>query len=172
MWESDMASTCWIDAVTGLYLATDTARLFAYVPQVRCLLQRDRRDRVSVVSWLLFAATHASTAIYAFAIQQNPMLALWAIGNLLPNLQIVVLAAQRQRDGSETALNNASAFYSAGFTSGPASREDSIGRGRRIDAAFFDAVAGNPRDAGRFQFRPFDLATRIGIRAARMKSAA
>jgi hypothetical protein len=167
-----MASTCWIDAVTGLYLAANAMRLFAYVPQVRCLLQRDRRDSVSVVSCLLFAATHASTAIYAFAIQQNTMLALWAIGNLLPNLLIALLSARRQRDGSEEALNNASAFYSAAFTSTPASREDRIGRGRRVDAAFFDAVTGNPRDAGRLQFRPFELATRIGIRAARMKGAA
>jgi hypothetical protein len=167
-----MASTCWIDAVTGLYLAANATRLFAYVPQVRCLLQRDRRDGVSVVSCLLFAVTHASTAIYAFTIQQNTTVALWAIGNLLPTLLIAVLAARRQRDGSEKALNNASTFYSAGFTSTPASREHRIGRGRRIDAAFFDAVTGNPRDTRHFQFRPFDLATRIGIRAARMKSAA
>jgi hypothetical protein len=166
-----MASTCWIDAVTGLYLAANAMRLFAYVPQVRCLLHRDRRDGVSVLSCLLFAAAHASTAIYAFTIQQNAMLALWAIGNLLPTLLIALLAARR-RDGDEKALNNASAFYSAGFTSTPASREHRIGLGRRIDAAFFDAVTGNPRDTGHLQFRPFDLATGIGIRAARMKSAA
>jgi hypothetical protein len=166
----------WIDAVTGLYLASNTARLLAYVPQIRCLLHRDRRGSVSVVSCLLFAATHASTAIYAFAIQHNTTLALWAIGNLLPSLLIAALAARRQRDAGEkvlnNALNNAAAFYSAAFTSTSASREDRIGRGRRIDAAFFDAVTRNPRNTGRFQFRPFDLAARIGIRAARMKSAA
>jgi uncharacterized protein with PQ loop repeat len=165
------------DAVTDLYMIANVGRLFAYMPQIRRLARADRSEGVSVGSWIVFAIAHASTAAYAIEVQDNPMIAWWAVGNLTTSVAIAGLAWYRRHQREARASSLDQPFYCAAFLgqhtiSAMASGEDRVGLGRRVDATLFDAMARHKRHAMTLQFRPFGLATRIGIRAAWMKSAA
>ena len=169
----------WVAAATLLYMTANAARMIAYVPQIRRLVGRDRRESVSAASWIIFAVANGSAVIYALVAQHNTVVALWSLANCAASLVVAMLAARRHHRSTD---DGAVAFYSAPF-SGDAgspvirrpptrSRDDDVGHGRRVDATFLDAVTGHPRRPVELQFRPLDPAAVVRIRAARIEGAA
>ncbi len=156
----------WIGAVTGFYLTANAARLCAYVPQARQVAICKVGPSLVLSTWLVPSFAYASTAAYALTIQHNALLALWSIVNFGAGLLVAALAMRARR-----AAKGAS-FYSAAYVGATRSGEHGLRRRGRVDAAFLDAVTRDQRHAVQLQFRPFDVAAGIGIRAARMKRAA
>ena len=172
-----MSDATWHHAVAALYVGCNASRLLAYVPQIDAMVRRGRVDGVSVTSWLIFAVAHASTAAYAYEMRSDSILVWYGIANLIASLTIASLAAHGQRrmrvaqGAAGVSDEEPSRFYSAAHATGPSGRDDVRQRGD-VDPAFLDPVARDQRDAVGLQFRPFDLASRIGERAARMEGAA
>ncbi len=173
-----MSNDAWTHVVTGLYMVCNASRLLAYLPQIDGLVRRRRTEGVSVASWLIFAVTHASTAACAFEMNSDRMLVWYRLANLTASLLVASLAARaqwkaRRIDTLPVAANHAAMrFYSALHATADRSGQHGDRLGHRVDAPFLDAVARDQRDPIPFQFRPFDLASGIGKRAARMKRAA
>ena len=164
-----MTDASWTQIATTLYLVGNGFRLVAYLPPLHGLIRRRQVDDISVASWLAFAAANATTVVYAVHLHSSPLLVICNVANLAASLLIAGLAALH--GGRRPLRRQNPRFYSAGHVRRRSGRYR-LGLDRRVDAAFFDAVAGHPRDAVRFQFRPFDLATGVGKRAARMEGAA
>ena len=66
-----MATDTWMRAVTGLYLACNGPRLFAYEPQIAALVKTRQADGISAASWPIFAVAHASTTADAFEMRSD-----------------------------------------------------------------------------------------------------
>lgn len=157
-----MTSLTVSDVVTFTYLLFSGIRLFAYVPQIAMLLRRQCIDAVPIASWLTFAAAHASTALYAVAVQHDAALAITTLFNVVACLAIVGLAWQRRHEKRCRAIPKQS----------PVRRPRALLLCPRADASFFDSVA---RDQGRtvgFHLGAFGLATGIRMRTARVKGTA
>ena len=91
----------WTDAVTCGYFVCSVARIVAYVPQIQKLCERGGAGGVSVVSWLLFAAAHLATLLYAVVVRHDAALAWMSLMNTVGSFTIAALAYQRQlRDRS------------------------------------------------------------------------
>lgn len=144
--------------VTGCYVACNALRLIAYGPQIWKLWRGGPADGVSVASWLIFAATHASTGLYVWRVQHDVTLAWVTLCNLAACLAIAALAARRQR---ETRV-----------ASGDDERSSRDGRVHHRDATFLDAVARHPGRFVRRHLGSLGLASRIRVRASRMKGTA
>ena len=154
--------------VTCTYLLFSGLRLFAYIPQIGMLVRRECIDGVSIGSWTTFTAAHASTALYAVAVQRDAALAITTVFNVIACLLIVGLAWQRRRERQRCVP----ARPIVPFATTAARRPRAMLLCPRADAAFFDGVA---RDQGRavgLHLGPFGLATGIRMRTARVKSAA
>ena len=164
-----MTDASWTQIVTTLYLVGNGFRLFAYLPQLHGLIRRREVDGISVASWLAFAAANTTTVVYAVHTHSSPLLVVCNVANLAASLLIAGLAAMHGRRRPRHRPDPR--FYSASHVR-PDSGRHRLRFDRRVDAAFFDAVASHPRDAVRFQFRPFDLAAGVGKRAARVEGAA
>lgn len=170
-----MANDSWIHPVTWIYLGCNATRLFAYVPQVRDLLRRDRSEPVSVSTWVVPALANASTVAFALTVHGNVLLVWTATANLVASLLLTGLAMKRERTSPPEP--HPSLFHLAEYI-----RDDtSSGRDGVVDAPIacqvvepllLDAVTGDECDAVRPQFGSFDPAPGIGIRAAWMKGAA
>ena len=169
-----MNSEAWIHLVTVIYMVCNVTRVLAYLPQIVCLVRGGAADGVSVSTWMMFAAANGSTAIYALEVQSSAMLVVLNAANLSGNLVVAVLAAWRQRQARDRRLayTDGGAFYAAAFTPLVPSCDEGLGEADLADAPLLDPVARDQRDPIRLQLRPFDLASLVGIRAARMKRAA
>jgi hypothetical protein len=144
--------------VTVCYVGCNALRLVAYGPQIWKLVRGGSAEGVSVASWSIFAATHASTCLYAWEVQRDVTLGWATLGNLVACLVIAGLAAWRQLQ--------ARAASDDGGLGCPA------GRGRQRDATFLDAVTGHPGRAVRRHLGSLGLASRIRIRTPRVKGTA
>ena len=164
-----MTEASWTQIVTTLYLIGNGFRLCAYLPQIDCLIRRRDVDGISVASWLAFAAANATTVVYAVHLHSGPLLVTCNVANLAASLLVALLAALCRGRRSDAVAGGR--FYSVDHAAA-SSGGHRMRRGRRIDAAFLDAVARYPRRAVQFQFRPFDPAAGVGERAARMEGAA
>ena len=84
-------------AITYGYVVFNGLRVIAYVPQIRKLCVNEDASGVSAVSWMMFAGAHGSTALYAFGIQHDLMLALLTSVNFVCSMAIASLAFHRQK---------------------------------------------------------------------------
>ena len=170
-----------IHAITCGYVLFNALRVIAYVPQIRKLCASEGASGVSAASWLMFAGAHGSTALYAFGIQRDYMLALLTSVNFVCSMSIAWLAFHRQRQGAREAAAVAAMAPSSDSSSivTPACAVQSLPRpglpspaGNRIDPSFLDAVTRDRRRTVQLHFRPLGLASGIRVRTARMKRAA
>ncbi len=64
------------EVVTWCFLATNTARLLAYLPQIRAAWNcSNGTQSVSRATWGYFAAAHVTGAVYAVTVAHDPYMA-------------------------------------------------------------------------------------------------
>ncbi len=143
---SAMDAVGWVGTATTFYFACSAARIAAYVPQIATLVKHGRADGVCATSWWVFAVTHASTLAYALVVTDDAWLAAISAVNAVACAAIAALARWRQKT-APPCLTSA-------------------------DAAFLDAVAGDDGRPVGLHLRPLGDATRVGVRASRVKGAA
>ena len=151
-----MGSLTVASGVTSAYVLFSAIRLFAYTPPIRGLVRGECVEGVSLASWLIFGAAHASTSAYAVVIQGDAALAWSTAFNAIACFAIVVLAWYRRRNAAVQTASRSAVSDDCGGT----------------DTSLLDAVTRDERDAVRLHLRAFGLATGIRMRAARVKGAA
>jgi uncharacterized protein with PQ loop repeat len=85
------------EAALGLFAICNTARVFAYVPQI-VKIGRDRHGAaaISYTTWALFALSHLSTVAYALLVVDDPWMAAMFAANTLCCLVILGLTAWKR----------------------------------------------------------------------------
>lgn len=88
-----------IYAITALYTVCNFARLLAYAPQIAAVA-RDRSGAygISLLSWSVWASTHAVTAIYCALVIKDGLLAITMICNTTAASLILVIALLKRRE--------------------------------------------------------------------------
>lgn len=97
-----------ISAITWTYLAANSARGIFYLPQIRIILKcRDGARSVSLLSWAIFAFSHASAFAYAVFCAHDSSLALMSAVNLSGSGLIAILTAWKRVSTSQSGLYHA-----------------------------------------------------------------
>jgi hypothetical protein len=93
-----MTSDAGCQAIAWLFLATNTGRLLAYLPQIVATLRCEAGARsVSVLTWSYFALAHFSALLYALYVLRDARSALIFAGNLAVTLALVAIILWKRR---------------------------------------------------------------------------
>ena len=197
-----MSNVACLHATALVYVACNSTRLFAYLPQLRGLIG-GHVAHVPVATWLSPVLASATTVAYGLQLHSNWILMAYAGANALAGLLVAGagwwLRTRRQAvepddavravgrpggpcswgasTGSTTSIASDDLFYAAERATTRPSGFDDAARLRGVHAPFFktaflDRVTRDERDAVLFQFRPFDLAPRVRVRTTRMEGTA
>jgi hypothetical protein len=99
-----------VSAITWTYLAANSARGAFYLPQIRIILKcSDGARSVSLLSWSIFALSHASALVYAVFCAHDWSLALMSAVNVSGSGLIAILTAWKRASGSQGGLRRATA---------------------------------------------------------------
>ncbi|MGE0797020.1 MAG: hypothetical protein AB7G13_01960 [Lautropia sp.] len=95
---SPLSSNAWAVAIGWCYLATNSARLLTYVPQLltvwRC---RDGAQAISLLTWTSWVISHCTAVLYGVLVTSDFYLVLVSVINLLGCGAITAVAAARRR---------------------------------------------------------------------------
>ena len=86
-----------IDTVVVLYVATNSLRVFSYLPQIVAVAREGGAARaISLTTWLFWTLANASTAGYAAAVVSDRMFAAVSLGNTLGCLTVALIVLYKR----------------------------------------------------------------------------
>jgi len=95
------------ELITWCFLVTNTARVLAYVPQIRAAWScTNGAVAVSRATWGYFAAAHLSGALYGLVVVHDVMMATIFLGNFVACMTLLgVIAWKRRQHRARTCRN-------------------------------------------------------------------
>ncbi len=111
------------DAALGVFTLCNTARVFAYLPQI-VKIGRDTQGAtaISYTTWALFAVSHLSTVVYAVLVADDWRMAAVFAANTLCCVAIVGLTARKRATFGRRRAYSASGAPHAGIGALPEHR--------------------------------------------------
>lgn len=90
-----------LQAITAVYVACNAVRLLSYIPQIVAVSrERSGAHAISLVTWLFWTLSNASTAIYCSTVIHDVLLASAQWGNAAGCIAVATLTMmKRQRYG-------------------------------------------------------------------------
>lgn len=85
-------------AVAWLYVATNSARVFGYVPQILAIHRcRDGVPAISLLTWLSWLVSHMTAVLYGALIVHDPFFLLVSVLNLTGCSVVTSMVVARRR---------------------------------------------------------------------------
>jgi len=105
MHEVAMSNELLLEVITGIYVACNAVRLLSYVPQIVAVArEHSGAYAISLVTWLFWTLSNASTAVYCSTVIDDVLLTSTMWGNAAGCFAVASLTAmKRQRYGWERA---------------------------------------------------------------------
>lgn len=87
-----------VQGISAIYITMNALRLLAYIPQIAAVA-RDRHGAaaISVPTWIFWACSHASTAVYCMLVAGDALLAGMMWGSCAGASAIAAMAIVKRR---------------------------------------------------------------------------